>query len=72
MPINSTDDLSYQLRNEMRQIGEHVPRDISISGTLITQNKEEYEPLCRHPADEQPELISWTLNIQSCWKKVYW
>ncbi|CAF1175661.1 unnamed protein product [Adineta steineri] len=62
-------NLFYQLRNEMRQIGEHVPRDISISDTLITQNKDEYEPFFRHPADEQPELISWTptaLQIQSC------
>ncbi|CAF1138734.1 unnamed protein product [Adineta steineri] len=62
-------NLFYQLRNEMRQIGEHILCNISISGTLITQNKHEYEPLCRHPADEQPELISWTptaLQIQSC------
>jgi alkylated DNA repair dioxygenase AlkB len=44
----------------MRQKGGRVPRDISIQGTLTTENGDEYEPLYRHPADEQPELVSWT------------
>lgn len=46
--------------NEMRQKGGRVPRDISIQGTLQEINDDEYEPLYRHPADEQPALISWT------------
>jgi alkylated DNA repair dioxygenase AlkB len=64
-PDDIADNLFGQLRdeitwNEMRQRGGRVPRDISIQGTLITQYGDEYEPLYRHPADEQPELISWT------------
>jgi alkylated DNA repair dioxygenase AlkB len=64
-PNDIADNLFDQLRdeitwNEMRQKGGRVPRDISIQGTLITENGDEYEPLYRHPADEQPELVSWT------------
>ena len=64
-PSDIADNLFSQLRdeitwNEMRQKGGRVPRDISIQGTLINQNGDEYEPLYRHPADEQPELVSWT------------
>jgi alkylated DNA repair dioxygenase AlkB len=64
-PNEIADNFFYQLRdeitwNEMRQKGGRVPRDISIQGTLTIQNDDEYEPLYRHPADEQPELISWT------------
>jgi len=64
-PTEIADNLFNQLRdeitwNEMRQKGGRVPRDISIQGTLTIQNNDEYEPLYRHPADEQPELISWT------------
>jgi alkylated DNA repair dioxygenase AlkB len=44
----------------MRQKGGRVPRDISIQGTIEIQNDDQYEPLYRHPADEQPELVSWT------------
>jgi hypothetical protein len=35
--------------------GGHVPRD-----TLMNQNADEYEPLHRQSADEQPELVSGT------------
>lgn len=64
-PSDLADDLFYKLRdeiiwNEMRQKGGRVPRDISIQGTIENHNGDEYEPLYRHPADEQPELISWT------------
>ncbi|CAF0729270.1 unnamed protein product [Adineta steineri] len=64
-PTDVADDLFNKLRdeitwNEMRQKGGRVPRDISIQGTLQIENGDEYEPLYRHPADEQPELISWT------------
>lgn len=59
------DDLFYNLHKEiqwksMRQRGKRVPREISIQGTITIENDDEYEPLYRHPADEQPELISWT------------
>ncbi|CAF3963505.1 unnamed protein product, partial [Rotaria sp. Silwood1] len=59
------DNLFHQLRdeitwNEMRRKGGRVPRDISIQGTLINHNDDQYEPLFRHPVDEQPELVSWT------------
>lgn len=64
-PTDVADDLFSKLRdeitwNEMRQKGGRVPRDISIQGTIETQNGDSYEPLYRHPADEQPELTSWT------------
>jgi len=64
-PTEIADDLFSKLRdeitwNEMRQKGGRVPRDISIQGTIHIENGDEYEPLYRHPADEQPELISWT------------
>jgi alkylated DNA repair dioxygenase AlkB len=64
-PDDIANNLFCQLRdeitwNEMRQKGGRVPRDISVQGTLINQNGDDYEPLYRHPADEQPELVSWT------------
>ena len=64
-PTDIADGLFSKLRdeitwNEMRQKGGRVPRDISIQGTLHIENGDEYEPLYRHPADEQPALISWT------------
>ena len=64
-PAERADELFTRLRdeitwNEMRQKGGRVPRDISIQGTIEKQNGDEYEPLYRHPADEQPALISWT------------
>ena len=64
-PTDVADDLFYKLRdeitwNEMRQKGGRVPRDISIQGTIEIENGDSYEPLYRHPADEQPELTSWT------------
>jgi alkylated DNA repair dioxygenase AlkB len=64
-PSDIADNLFYKLRdeitwNEMRQKGGRVPRDISIQGTIEIQNDDQYEPLYRHPADEQPELVSWT------------
>jgi alkylated DNA repair dioxygenase AlkB len=64
-PDEQAEHLFSQLRdettwNEMRQKGGRVPRDISIQGTLHVEHGDEYEPLYRHPADEQPALISWT------------
>jgi len=64
-PKDVANDLFYALHDEvkwntMRQKGKRVPRDISIQGTLTMENGDEYEPLYRHPADEQPELVSWT------------
>jgi alkylated DNA repair dioxygenase AlkB len=64
-PNEIADDLFYKLRdeiiwNEMRQKGGRVPRDISVQGTIEIQNGDQYEPIYRHPADEQPELVSWT------------
>ena len=64
-PVDVADELFSQLRdeitwNEMRQKGGRVPRDISIQGTLQIVKGDTYEPLYRHPADEQPELVSWT------------
>jgi hypothetical protein len=64
-PTDVANDLFYTLHDEvkwnsMRQKGKRVPRDISIQGTLTMENGDEYEPLYRHPADEQPELVSWT------------
>ena len=66
LPDDLAEKYFYQLRdeinwNEMRQKGGRVPRDISIQGTIIKiENDNEYEPLYRHPADEQPELVSWS------------
>ncbi|CAF0980335.1 unnamed protein product [Adineta steineri] len=64
-PNDVVDDLFYKLKDEvkwstMRQKGKRVPRDISIQGTITIEDGDEYEPLYRHPADEQPELVSWT------------
>lgn len=56
--------------NEMRQKGGRVPRDISIQGTLEVINGDEYEPLYRHPADEQPELTAWTPTARLIKEKV--
>lgn len=74
-PEDIADRLFCQLRdeiiwNEMRQKGGRVPRDISIQGTLETINGDEYEPLYRHPADEQPELISWTPTAKIIKEKI--
>ncbi|CAF0859690.1 unnamed protein product [Rotaria sp. Silwood1] len=64
-PKDVADDLFYNIHDEvkwniMRQRGKRVPREISIQGTITIENDDEYEPLYRHPADEQPELVSWT------------
>ena len=64
-PIDIANDLFYNLQQEikwntMRQKGKRVPREISIQGTITIENGDEYEPLYRHPADEQPELVAWT------------
>ena len=65
-PKDEADDLFYKLHDEvrwntMRQKGKRVPREVSIQGTITIENDDdEYEPLYRHPADEQPELVSWT------------
>jgi alkylated DNA repair dioxygenase AlkB len=64
-PKDVADNLFYNLKDEikwntMRQKGKRVPREISIQGTITIENNDEYEPLYRHPADEQPELVSWT------------
>jgi alkylated DNA repair dioxygenase AlkB len=64
-PKEVADDLFYNLQKEikwntMRQKGKRVPREISIQGSITIENNDEYEPLYRHPADEQPELVSWT------------
>ncbi|CAF3650801.1 unnamed protein product [Rotaria socialis] len=64
-PIGIADNFFSKLRdevnwNEMKQKGGRVPRDISIQGALHIEDKDEYEPLYRHPADEQPELVPWT------------
>jgi hypothetical protein len=64
-PSDIADDLFYDLKDEikwntMRQKGKRVPREVSIQGTITIENNDEYEPLYRHPADEQPELVSWT------------
>lgn len=64
-PKEVADDFFYKLHDEvkwntMRQKGRRVPREISIQGTITVENEDEYEPLYRHPADEQPKLVSWT------------
>jgi hypothetical protein len=64
-PEDVAKNLFYDLQNEirwntMRQKGKRVPREVSIQGTITIENGDEYEPLYRHPADEQPELVSWT------------
>lgn len=41
----------------MNHKGSQVPRLISIQGDLGPDGE---QPLYRHPADEQPELVSWT------------
>jgi hypothetical protein len=65
LPKDVADKLFYDLHDEvkwntMRQKGKRVPREVSIQGTITIENGDEYEPLYRHPADEQPELYSWT------------
>ncbi|MCB9751487.1 MAG: isochorismatase family protein [Myxococcales bacterium] len=42
---------------EMRHRGGPVPRRISIQGTV---GEDGVEPVYRHPADEQPQLVPWT------------
>lgn len=69
-PKDVADGFFYALQNEvkwnsMRQKGKRVPRDVAIQGTITVEEDEEYEPLYRHPADEQPELVSWT---PTAWK----
>lgn len=64
-PDDVANDLFYSLQtevqwNSMKSNGKRVPRDVSIQGTLTVEDDDEYEPLYRHPADEQPELLSWT------------
>lgn len=64
-PKEEADNLFYSLQKEvkwntMRQRGKRVPRDICIQGTITIEDGDEYEPLYRHPADEQPELVPWT------------
>ncbi|UJR08561.1 hypothetical protein I4U23_012822 [Adineta vaga] len=64
-PKDVADELFYNVHSEvkwntMRQRGKRVPREVSIQGTITIENGDEYEPLYRHPADEQPELVSWT------------
>ena len=54
----------------MRQKGGRVPRDISIQGTLQIVKGDTCEPLYRHPADEQPELVSWTPAAQRIKERV--
>ena len=74
-PEETADKYFSQLRdeivwNEMKQKGGRVPRDISIQGTLETINDDEYEPLYRHPADEQPVLTSWTPTARLIKEKI--
>ena len=64
-PKEIADNFFYELQKEvkwntMRQRGKRVPREVSIQGTITVENEDEYEPLYRHPADEQPELVPWT------------
>jgi hypothetical protein len=47
----------------MNHKGSEVPRLISIQGDL---NRDGSQPLYRHPADEQPTLVSWTPFAQQC------
>ncbi|CAF1596657.1 unnamed protein product [Didymodactylos carnosus] len=61
LPKDVADDHFYNLKheiqwNEMYQKGGKVPREISIQGTIDNN----YEPLYRHPADEQPSMVEWT------------
>ena len=69
-PKEEADNFFYELQkevkwNSMRQRGKRVPREVAIQGTITIENGDEYEPLYRHPADEQPELVSWT---STAWK----
>lgn len=48
---------------EMRHKGGRVPRKISIQGSVVMVDGDEIEPVYRHPADEQPELMCWTPNV---------
>ena len=68
-PKEVADDLFYQVKDEikwsrMRQKGKAVPREVCIQGTITVENDAEYEPLYRHPADEQPELVPWTTGAR--------
>ncbi|CAF3080315.1 unnamed protein product [Rotaria sp. Silwood2] len=72
-PKDVADDLFYNIHDEvkwntMRQKGKLVPRQISIQGTITIENDDEYEPLYRHPADEQPELVKFIqlINYHLC------
>jgi alkylated DNA repair dioxygenase AlkB len=69
------DEFFYALCNEikwntMRQNGKRVPRGISIQGTITIVDDDEYEPLYRHPADEQPELLSWTATATKIQQRI--
>lgn len=69
-PKEEAEKFFYELReevnwNSMQQRGRRVPREVAIQGTISIENDDEYEPLYRHPADEQPELLSWT---PTAWK----
>ncbi len=51
------------IRNIMNHKGSQVPRLISIQGDIGEDGE---QPLYRHPADEQPELVSWTHMAHLC------
>lgn len=58
------DDLLKEVEwQEMRHKGGRVPREISIQGSVVKEDEDEIEPVYRHPADEQPKLVSWTPNV---------
>lgn len=66
LPINKSlfDKINSEIKwQEMRHQGGLVPREISIQGTIKIENGNKYEPIYRHPADEQPELIDWTPSV---------
>lgn len=44
----------------MNHCGGPVPRLISVQGTISADGT---QPLYRHPADEQPELVGWTPTV---------
>ena len=47
----------------MNHKGSQVPRLVSIQGDIGPYGE---QPLYRHPADEQPELVSWTPMALVC------
>lgn len=49
--------------NIMNHKGGQVPRLISIQGDI---SEDGTQPLYRHPADEQPEMVPWTPFAQRC------